>query len=71
MKLIGGHLHQEYFSYKKISINFQADCVTELELSTLQQAVVLEVAFGLGCFIATVLMNRFSKFSILCKLNAP
>lgn len=42
-------------------------CIEKLELSTLENGIVLEIAFGLGHVLVGLLINKVGKFPIICK----
>lgn len=45
------------------------NCVTKLELDTLEQGLALEIAFACSCALSSMLINRVGKFAILCKYH--
>lgn len=52
----------------KIVLTFSLKaCMTKLELTMIQQGTILQALFAGGFFLVSLLINRISKFSIICK----
>lgn len=60
-------LCKEGSNYLECVNSYPQECITKLELETLEQGIILELLYAIGFGFISLIITRVGKFPILCK----